>query len=537
MLLVILAFLAFDVYPKNYAVDIRNYAFHLTLSDETDVIHGRAEIDVRFVQAGESVFRLDLVGRSGETGMTVSEILVDGVAAPWRHEENQLFIDLSGPSAAGQESRVSVTYSGVAATGLVIGPNKHGDRSFFSDNWPNWAHHWLPTVDHPYDKATNEMIVTAPARYQVVSNGLQIEETNLPGGRKLTHWKNSVPIATWLFSLAAAEFAVQRVGDFRGKEIQTWVYPQDRDAGFYDFAVPTPHALEFYSDYVGPYAYEKLANIQSNSVGGGMEAASSIFYGDRSVTGNRDVRWRNVIIHEVAHQWFGNAVTEADWDDVWLSESFATYFTLLFREHAYGREDFVAGLKDHREGVWRYVQENGADFRIIHENLDPIERGTVTTYAVTYLRGAWVLHMLRSLVGDEAWWTGIRAYYAEFYNGSATTEDFLRHMESASGMDLDAFFDQWLRRGGHPQITGDWVHGEDGQLNLRLQQLETEGGFFDLTVEVGHYIDGSDQPSISPVRLRDGEAVSISVLIDGRIDRIVLDPRTVLLANFSFGPR
>jgi glycosidase len=185
----------------------------------------------------------------------------------------------------------------------------------------------------------------------VVSNGLLVEETDLPDGRRRTHWRQSVPIAPWLYVLGVARFAVQHVDTFDGKAIQTWVYAKDRDAGFHDFAVPTRDALAFYSERVGPFSYEKLANVQSNSVSGGMEAASAIFYSEGSVTGTRSERWRNVVIHEVAHQWFGNAVTEYDWDDVWLSEGFATYFTLLFIEHAYGRDEFLRGLEDSRQRV------------------------------------------------------------------------------------------------------------------------------------------------------------------------------------------
>ena len=221
------------------------------------------------------------------------------------------------PGGFDQRIQLTVGYRGVPATGLIIGDNKHGDRTFFSDNWPNKARNWLPTIDHPYDKAKCEFIVTAPAHYQVISNGLKVEETDRGDGTRLTHWRQSVPIASWLYALGVARFAVQYVDTFEGKSIETWVYPQDRDAGFYDFAVPTKQAMAFYSDMVGPYSYEKLANIQSNSVGGGMEAATAIFYGDASVTGERSERWRNVIIHEVAHQWFGNAVTEYDWDDGW----------------------------------------------------------------------------------------------------------------------------------------------------------------------------------------------------------------------------
>ncbi|MCA9721588.1 MAG: M1 family peptidase, partial [Gemmatimonadetes bacterium] len=150
-----------------------------------------------------------------------------------------------------------------------------------------------------------------------------------------------VPIATWLYALGVAEFAVDHRPDCVGVPIQTWVYQQDREAGFHDFAEPTCDVLEFFSSRIGPYSYEKVANVVAPTVGGGMEAATAIFYGERSVSGTRAVTWQNVIVHELAHQWFGNAVTEADWDDVWLSEGFATYFTLLYREHARGRDDFV----------------------------------------------------------------------------------------------------------------------------------------------------------------------------------------------------
>ncbi len=133
------------------------------------------------------------------------------------------------------------------ADGLKIGPTKYGDRSFFNENWPNRARHWLPTVDHPYDKATSEFIVTAPVKYKVVSNGLLQEESQINKEFKLTHWKQSVPVSCWLFVLGVAEFAVQQVGEFDGKSIETWVYPKDREAGFHDFANPTKQVLQFYT--------------------------------------------------------------------------------------------------------------------------------------------------------------------------------------------------------------------------------------------------------------------------------------------------
>ena len=188
----------------------------------------------------------------------------------------------------------------------------------------------MPTIDHPYDKATSEFIVKAPAHYKVISNGLLQEESDLGNNTRLTHWKQSVPVSCWLFVLGIADFAVKYVDQFEGKSIQTWVYAKNRENGFYDFEEPTKKVLAFYSQYVGPFAYEKLANIQSASVSGGMETSSAIFYGENLVNGKRDIRTRNIVIHEIAHQWFGNAVTETTWDDAWLSEGFATFFTFTF---------------------------------------------------------------------------------------------------------------------------------------------------------------------------------------------------------------
>lgn len=294
-----------DLYPKNARIDALHYRFEFELWDDTDEIQGKATVDVRFLADGIETLRLDFIKKSSaleNKGMTITKIESGGKPVAYQHENDVLLITLPSPSQKNQRSQFTITYHGVPATGLIIADNKYGDRTFFSDNWPNKARNWLPVIDHPYDKATCELVVTAPAHYQVVSNGLLIEETDLASGKRLTHWKQSVPIAPWLYVLGVAKFAVQHVDDFQGKAIQTWVYYQDRDAGFYDFAEPTKKVLEFYSSYIGPFSYEKLANIQSNSVGGGMEAASAILYGDNSVSGERNTRWRNIVIHEIAHQ-------------------------------------------------------------------------------------------------------------------------------------------------------------------------------------------------------------------------------------------
>lgn len=524
-----------DDYPRRIGIDVEAYRFELTLSDGTDRIEGLGTVSVRLTANGVTELLLDLVGTTPDgTGMTVSGVTIGEQPAAYTHEGDLLTIALSPGARAGDRIDVTVAYGGVPAAGLRAGPNAHGDRTFFSDNWPNRARNWLPTIDHPYDKARSEMVVTAPAHYQVVSNGILVEQTDGPDGSRTTHWRQSVPISTWLYVLGVARFAVQHVDDFRGRSIQTWVYPQDRDAGFYDFAVPTKQAMEFYHDRVGPYAYDKLANITSPVTGGGMEAATAIMYHESAVTGTRSVRWRNVIIHEVAHQWFGNAVTEADWDDVWLSEGFATYFTLLFIEHAYGRDEFVEGLRSSAERVFaQYADE--PSYRIVHDDLADMRR---VTSGATYQKGSWVLHMLRSQMGDEAFWAGISAYYARYMNGSVTTADFRREMEQASGLDLEAYFQQWLYEGGNPRLEGWWSYDPTARsVQIELNQTQSAGPTFSFPLEVGIHLDGEARPRTVQSVDVDARFHRFVLPVDAEPTGVTLDPNVKTLFEADFGPR
>ncbi|MEZ4455429.1 MAG: M1 family metallopeptidase [Gemmatimonadales bacterium] len=403
-----LAGAAGDGYPRRPDLDVLAYRYELALSDSSDEIRMAATVEFRFVAGGRADLGLDLVGaRTDGRGMTVDDVRDATGTLSFTHRNDRLEIALRAPGAAGQLARVVVRYHGIPAAALKIGPNRHGDRTFASDNWPDLARNWLVGIDHPYDKAMSEFVVTAPAHYQVVSNGLLVEETDLAGGLRRTHWKQSVPIATWLQTIGVARFAVEHSAPAEGIPIQAWVYPQDRDQGFADFGGPTAAALRFYNERVGPYAYEKLANIESTAAGGGMEAATAIGYTERLIG---TPRAREVIVHEIAHQWFGNTVTESDWDDVWLSEGFATYFTLLFTEHDAGRDAFVAGLERSRATVLAYDSAHPG-YRVVHDGLRDMKQ---VTSSQTYQKGAWTLHMLRGIVGTETFWRGIREYHRRF---------------------------------------------------------------------------------------------------------------------------
>ena len=521
---------AADTYPRQSGIDIVNYAFWLTLSDETDAIVGETEVTFKVARDGVAALALDLVQPkpgSPNRGMTVSAVTEAGKAVAFEHRDDRLTIRLEPAGSIGETRAVTVSYRGIPETGLLIANNKHGERTFFSDNWPIKARHWLPTLDHPGDKATSAMDVTAPAHYQVVSNGLLVEETDLGDGRRRTRWRQSVPIATWLNVLGVARFAVDHRPSWRGLPIDTWVYRQDRDQGFAVFAEPTRAVLDFLSDRVGPYPYERLGHVQANGVRGGMEAATSLFYGDEAVNDPKSKRWRNVIIHEMAHQWFGNAVTESDWDDVWLSEGFTTYFTHLFIEHAYGRDEFVAGLRTDRDAIREFDLKN-PDYRIIHDNL--ADMGKVLSSAGTYKKGAWTLHMLRGLIGDEAFWTGIRDYYQRFRDGNATTADFRRVMEQASAKELGWFFDQWLTRGGFLKLKAGWSYDAAAKvLQIEAEQLQP-GAPLRVPIQIAIAVKGEAAARVRHIEVNSARE-TFSLPLDQEPLSVTFDPRTFVLMD------
>ena len=521
-----------DKYPRNYNIDILHYAFELVLSDTTNEISGTASITILFKKADIKQFRLDFMNKTAERkgkGMEIEVISLDSTIVRYTHNNDEIFVQLPTPSSSGSTMVFVIRFHGIPAGGLRIGQTKYGDRSFFSENWPNKTRHWLPCIDHPYDKATSEFIVKAPFHYKVISNGLLLEETNVDAAIRLTHWKQSVPVSTWLFVLGLADFAIQHVGEVYGKSIQTWVYPKDRDAGFYDFAEPTKRVIEFFSGYIGPYAYEKIANITA-TISGGMETSSAIFYGENLVTGRRTKLIRNIVIHEIAHQWFGNAITESTWDDAWLSEGFATFFTQLFIEHVYGHDEYVQGLLDSKKMIYKYY-ETGADYSIIADR--SAEDGPVTN-VITYQKGAWFLHMLKDLVGDETFQTGIQSYYRQFMNANATTGDFLNAMEKASGKNLKTFFNQWLYHSENLMISGIWKYDHvKKEVIIKLDQSQKRKYLFDVPVEIGIYTADSLLPKISTFKINTQKA-QFTIPVNGKPDKVIFDPRTVLLAKVEF---
>ena len=511
--------IAADTYPRQPGVDALHYVFRVNLTDLNNEIAGESTVTLRFTAAGVKEIALDLVKAAGDKGMSVSAITCGGSGVPFTHDADRLRITLRTPPPVGGELACTTTYRGVPAGGLRIINNIHGERTAFSENWPNNARHWLPMIDHPYDKATGEFIVTAPAHYQVVANGLLVEEADLQGGMRRTHWMQSVPIASWLYALGVARFTARHYATSKGIPQQVWVFPQDAENGQRVFDLAGRRAFDFFSEQIGPYSYEKLAHVQAAGLGGGTEHATVIFYGEKGVaSGNAPV------VHEVAHQWWGNAVTERDWDDVWLSEGFATYFTLLYTEQFDGRDAFVRGLRSSRDRILQ-LEKKTPDTPIIHRNLSDMRR---VLNQFVYQKGGWTLHMLRYNMGTEHFWDGIREYYRRYQNLNASTDDLRFVMERTSGRDLRWFFDQWLTRSGVPALTGGWRYDAGAkQVVIELTQSQT-GEPYRLQLEFGIALPGAAATRIERADLsgRDGR---FTFPADAEPIDITLDPNTWVL--------
>jgi len=522
LFLLFTSFVSADQYPRQLSINIQNYIFKLELKDETDVIVGETAVEALFTTDGVTELVLDLIGKSadGKTGMTVTSVQSDAGLLVYKHENNRLRINLGSAAKKGERRRIIIAYSGVPADGLIIGKIKNGERAFFGDNFPDRARHWLPTIDHPYDKSTCEFAITAPEAYQVVTTGALVESTNLSGNRRLTRYRESVPVTTYCMVIGVARFAVEVVGQVGGVPIQSWVYASDRDPGFSDFRIAMK-PMELFSWRIGPFSYEKLANVQSKTRYGGMENASVIFYYEKVVTGQN--RAEGLFAHEIAHQWFGDSVSESDWDHTWLSEGFATYYTHVYNEYTKGRDALVSGLRRDRDQVVRYFEKNPKS--AIVTPASPNLNNILSTNS--YQKGGWFLHMLRRQVGDEAFWKGVSTYYARFQNGNALTEDFEQVMEEISGKKLDGFFKQWVYLPGQPEIGGAWSYA-DGVLTVEIRQTQAADVVYQTAIDIGIVADKTALPKIETVLLERRDH-TFSFKLEKEPVEVILDPDVRLL--------
>ncbi len=512
-LLFIKAFLYAQL-PQN-GLDVKHYSFSILLSDSNNLIKGNAVITTNFT-TNESKVIFDLASKNNDgKGMTVTSVRKNDREISFSQDSQHLIINDAGQKS--KESIYTISYQGIPADGLIIANTKYGTRSFFSDHWPNRAHNWIPCNDHLSDKATVEFIVTAPDHYEVVSNGKKIEETSLPHHLKLTHWKEETPLPTKVMAIGVTDFAINNIADVDCVPISSWVYPQDRDSGFLHYAI-AKNILQWYISQIGPYAFEKLANVQSKTIFGGMENASCIFYFENSVNAKGI---ESLMAHEIAHQWFGNNVTEKDWPHLWLSEGFATYMTDLYLENQHGVDSLKSILREQRVDVIHFSKTHQVSVVDTTES----KRLMNLLNANSYQKGGWVLHMLRRKLGDSLFWKGIRTYYKTYYSSNATTSDLEKVFEKVSHQNLQTFFKQWLYTPGQPMMNVEWKY-DKSQKAILLKIEQTQTPLFEFPLQIG-FVKGN-QTVIKTFEIKDKITEKV-VLLDNEPEKIIVDPNVDLL--------
>ena len=459
-------------------IDVLDYDVALELPDTGAFLRGDVTLTVRRA-VGVSRLRLDLVD-----AMTVRSVEVGGRAVVTTHVGGKIDIPLDGTS---DSVRVRVAYDGMVTDGLVVRKDTKGRWTWFGDNWPDRARQWLPTVDHPSDKATVSWKVTAPIGRTIVANGALVSTRRImAAGRPMseTRWRESRPIATYLMVIAAGPLEQYEIrepdchyGD-QGQCVRQSVYVLPEVTGW----MPGPFTaagpiVSLFERLIGPFPYEKLAHLQSSTRFGGMENASAIFYDDK-LFANHSLK-DGLIAHETAHQWFGDAVTEREWGHLWLSEGFATYFAALWTQ-------FVRGDAAYRTEMASIRAQVLAD-KVVATR--PVLDTAQTEYLAllntnSYQKGSYILYMLHQQLGDSAFFGGVRSYYATYRHGTALSDDLRRELERSSRQSLGQFFEQWLRRPGVAEPTLGWAYDPAaGTVTLRVVQ-DGAGGAYELALPV-----------------------------------------------------
>ena len=510
--------------PGEYdlAADVLHYDVEILFRGPAIVARARIDVAVN----GAQELPLDF------TGLAVEQASVDDREVTFDYEDGKLTIPLN---PASDTAIVDIRYRGVPDDGLIIRTNTRGRPSAFVDNWPNRTRFWMPSVDHPSDKATASFTVHAPEEWEVVANGRMVGEPqptsdDVPGGGqglRTWRWETRVLQPSYTLVIGGTDFHIESIGraacgaapaspDPDGcVEVDFWVYEEDVPFARRVFG-RAAEMVDYYTDRFGPYPFEKLAHVQSATRFGGMENSSAIFYSEEAITtGGLS---EGTVSHEVAHQWFGDSATQSDWDHLWLSEGFATYFGNQFFEDADGVDSFRARMEEDRLS---YLASDA-----VHEAVVPRNRPDNLfdlLNANSYQKGGWVLHMLRGVVGDDRFFEGIRAYYEAHALGNALTPDFQRVMEDVHGESLDWFFQQWVYSPGYPVLDTDWTWDEDGSAVALTVRQTQPAAWPTYRIPLTVRMEGTDGEAQVPLVVV-GREYSTTIPSSSRPDRVELDP-------------
>lgn len=463
--------------------DVLSYRLDLRIPDPTiEVIYGDLTARVRVTDGPLDTLLLDL-----HDNMVVDSVFVDSRIAGYAQDGYDLVILPTTPAAQGGMTEARVFYHGhPVETGEVA--FTFGSRGNIPVIWtlsePFGAREWWPCKDRPDDKADSvDVIVRVPESLVASSNGILVSNTLEADELRAFHWKHRYPITTYLVCVNVSnyvvldDFFVQATGDTL--PIEHYVYPEKIAQAREDFSI-TPLALRYFEESFGSYPFgnEKYGHTLF-PWGGGMEHQTNTSYGASLVRG--DHAYDYILVHELAHQWWGDMVSPADWRDIWLNEGFASYAEALWAEHRYGRNALAQYMTQ-----TQYVAEPSGRVYDPDDLFDP---------SVVYNKGAWVLHMLRGIVGDSLFHEVLAQYRARTAYRSTTTAEFQSIAEEVTGRDLDFFFEPWLYGNGRPAYAASFLSiGSAGapRVAVHLTQTQRNLPYFPMPVDLDVKLEGGD---------------------------------------------
>lgn len=425
--------------------DVLHYKLDLRLDETKKSVAGTASITL--TSLGTS---LDSIILDAEQ-LAVQSVSLSGRRIEFLNNSHELTLHLPQSAAPSDTLTLVISYSCAPTKGLYFIQPDSTDPTRRHQIWTQGEdtdnRYWFPCYDFPDDKATSEIIATVPEKYTLVSNGRLAKTTRNAQDRTRTfHWRQSLPHSSYLIMLAAGEYEIlrERYGDI---PLEYYVYREYASDAHRSFA-KTPAVMKFLEERIGiSYPWEKYAQIFVNQFPiGGMENTSAVTLNEIYMLDERaalDFTSDDVVAHELAHQWWGDLVTCKDWTHLWLNEGFANYFGSLFKEQDKGRDEHQYEMMQQAKSILQTEEYQGRK---------PIVSSNSYTSNV-YMKGSWVLSMLRNSLGESDFWKALGLYIQHHSFGNTDTRDLQEAVRDATGQDLDWFFDQWLYKAGHPELT------------------------------------------------------------------------------------
>ena len=481
-------------YAPDRPADVRHVDLRVTLDFDNTTVSGTAttSFTTLFEQVSEISF--------DAAELDISRVTLAGQDAPlafWAERE-KLVVRLPRAYTSSEEFAVAIDYSARPRTGLTFVKPRSGNPDLPVQAWTQgeteYHHYWFPCHDSPNDRATTSLSATVPGSFFALSNGALRDVRENPDGTKTYQWRSERPYPAYLVTLVAGEFVELRDA-WRDLPVNYYVRTGREDDAHRMFD-NTPRMLELYSQHFGvDYPYEKYAQIVPEEFLGAMENVSATTHSYRLLPDPRaslDFSPEPVVAHELVHQWFGDMLAVRDWSHIWLKESFATYFEAVWTEHDLGQDEFRVELRQNLES---YLAADARGRRPIVYNVYH-KNGFELYDRHVYEKGSLVLHMLRSLVGDEPFWRALHTYTRGHQWGEVITADFERAFEAATGRSLARFFEQWVYKAGHPEfkVTYAW---DDAQKLARVgvsqtQQTSETTPLFATPVDIAFMVPASD---------------------------------------------